>query len=120
MQPLHRVIILCVSGCYVLNIILSSQIRPCQCRVIILWYRFRFPSVLLVYYLLAPIILDVLYVILTAGSSSLLCYSSNLLENINYTTPFCSLLGKCHVLMITSYIATCKKSLTHRLEVSSM
>ena len=66
--------------------------------------RFKFPSILLVYFLMGPIALGVVFFINFAGQESLLCRSSeDLIEIIEYSTPFCSFLGI--ILLIISTIS---------------
>ena len=60
----------------------------------IVFYRYRFPSILLVYFLVTPIIFDVTYLIGLAGRDALYCRSSDLLETIEKSTPFCYFTGK--------------------------
>lgn len=55
--------------------------------------RYKFPSVLLVYFLLSPIIFDITYLIRLFGREALFCRSSDLLETIDNPTPFCSFTG---------------------------
>ncbi len=59
--------------------------------------RYRFPSILLVYFLVSPIIFDVTYLIGLAGRDALFCRSSDLLETIENSTPFCSFTGLYHI-----------------------
>ena len=56
-------------------------------------YRYKFPSILLVYFLLSPMILDITYLIQLFGREALFCRSSDLLETIENSTPFCSFTG---------------------------
>ena len=55
--------------------------------------RFKFPSVLLVYYLSVPIIDDVVFFVRSIGSDSLFCHSPDLFETIAQPTPFCIMTG---------------------------
>ena len=59
-----------------------------------LYFRFTFPSILLVYYLVSPIILDVAFFVGLAGQNTLLCSSSNVLEAIEHSTQFCYFSGE--------------------------
>ena len=61
--------------------------------------RFKFPSILLVYYISIPIILDVTHFIGLAGRRSLFCRSDSLFDD---PTPFCSFTGTELDLRLTS------------------
>ena len=52
------------------------------------------------YFLVSPIIFDVTYLIGLAGRDTLFCRSSDLLETIENSTPFCSFTGKYHYALI--------------------
>ena len=63
--------------------------------VTLLSYRFKFPSILLVYFLLVPLFNDIVFVIKLVEQGSLLCQDSlDLIKIIEHSTPFCSFLGK--------------------------
>ena len=58
-------------------------------------YRLKFPSILLVYFLSALLVSDMVIIINLAEQGSLLCQNSvDLTEIIEHPTPFCSFLGK--------------------------
>ena len=46
---------------------------------------------------------DILYVISSIGRDSLLCASSDLLQTVDLSTPFCSFLGKIYTLAVRTY-----------------
>ena len=55
--------------------------------------RFKFPSVLLVYYLSPPLLQDISYFITVLRGNHLLCVSSDLVESLENSTPFCQVTG---------------------------
>ena len=56
--------------------------------------RFKFPSVLLIYYLSPPLLLDINYFINVLGEDRLLCKWSDLVESLENSTPFCQVTGE--------------------------
>ena len=57
-------------------------------------YRFTFPAVLLVYYMVSPILLDVEFLIRLIGQDKLFCSSKDLLYVLEHSTAYCYFSGE--------------------------
>ena len=83
---------------------LSACIRSlslhCEISLQIIACRFKFPSILLVYCISIPIILDVTHFIGLAGRRSLFCQSASLFDD---PTPFCSFTGMRTIFFMKHY-----------------
>ena len=72
----------------------------------LLSFRFKFPAILLVYYLVSPIIIDVTFFIRVFGRNHLLCSSLDLLDSIEHSTPFCYLSGYKNIAIVSTRMFT--------------